>query len=163
MWNDILSAAYEVSPASSWGAGESKTYDVRVTNTGTSTWNARGATRVRLGVNFGGKSDEPHTAWVTDQRFDLDKDLAPGTSQTVEVTVAAPADPGQYFLRHRMVKEGVLWFDESDAVSVAVAQTAHDESLARSPLFLATAAAVLGAAGAGLAFAARRRSRERGA
>lgn len=109
------------------------------------------------------QSDEPHTAWVTDQRFDLDKDLAPGTSQTVEVTVAAPADPGQYFLRHRMVKEGVLWFDESDAVSVAVSQTAHDESLARSPLFLATAAAVLGAAGAGLAFAARRRSRERGA
>lgn len=38
-------------------------------------------------------------------------ELAPGESVDIPITIAAPTTPGSYTLRHRVVKEGVRWFN----------------------------------------------------
>jgi hypothetical protein len=90
-----------------------------VTNAGSESWNAAGANNVRLSVSFGGASDY-YWDYVTDQRFMLPADVAPGASATVAVTVTAPVVGGSYTLRHRMVKEAVAWFDQMQRTSVTV-------------------------------------------
>ena len=123
-WFEILSADYDVAPAESWAAGQTRTYEVTVTNTGSYTWNPDGPKRVRLGVHFSGESDAPDTGWATDQRFELGgTSVAPGEQKTFEVTVTAPTQPGAYVLRHRLVKESTSWFDEIAATDVTVAAT----------------------------------------
>jgi hypothetical protein len=121
LWEGLLSAEYEVPRMEPWQAGDTQAYNVTVTNTGTYTWNAHGETRVRLGVSFGGASNEPGVGWASDQRFVLPRDIAPGESETLRVRVTAPDAPGEFVLRHRMVKDGLRWFEEVDARSVTVA------------------------------------------
>ena len=65
-------------------------------------------------------SDTPHTGWVTDQRFNLPHDVAPGASVTISVSVTAPNQAGSYVLRHRMVKEQVAWFTQIQKTNVTV-------------------------------------------
>ena len=149
-WADALAASYRVRAADSWEAGETRTYEVTVTNTGTHAWNANGDTRVRLGVHFGGESDEPHVGWQTDLRADLPESVAPGDSVTVEVDVTAPDAPGSYVLRHRMVKERIGWFDELDARAVTVDVTEARAGGTEVPVLpIAVGAAVLLAVGGG--------------
>jgi hypothetical protein len=116
-----LAAAYNVSPPTSWSQGQSQTYTITVTNQGAETWLAGGATPVHLGVSFGGASEIPGVGWITDQRFALPSDIAPGASVTLTITVTAPSTAGSYTLRHWMVKELVAWFDQAqnDAVTVS--------------------------------------------
>lgn len=155
LWDEVLSASYEDPETTDWKAGETRSYEVAVTNTGSYTWNAGGETRVRLGVHFGGDSDEPHTEWSTDERFDLPRDVPPGDSLAVAVEVTAPSEPGSYRLRHRMVKEGIGWFDElaSTSVSVTAGNAGEQSGL---PLPLAGAVVGLVAIGAMVAFFLRR-------
>jgi hypothetical protein len=95
----------------SWSAGQTRTYNLTVTNTGSQTWNAGGTQIVRLGVEFGTASDWAHDGWATDQRFFLPNDVSPGASVTIPVSVTAPTTPGTYVLHYHMVKEGVSWFN----------------------------------------------------
>ena len=45
-------------------------------------------------------------------RTPLVPSIDPGNSETYEIKVAAPCDPGEYRLRITLVQEGVRWFDE---------------------------------------------------
>ena len=93
-------------------AGETRTVTLQITNIGTKPWTAGGAQPVRLGVHFGTDSDEWHTGWATDQRFNIPSDVAPGASVELTVQVTAPTTTGSYVLRFRMLKEGVTWFND---------------------------------------------------
>jgi hypothetical protein len=117
----VLAARYSASPPTAWASGQSQTYAITLTNTGSQTWTAAGSNRVRLGVAFGTSSDTPGVGWATDQRFSLPADLAPGASVTLSLTVSAPSGAGSYVLRHRMVKEGVAWFAQLQRTNVTVA------------------------------------------
>jgi glucose/arabinose dehydrogenase len=114
------SATYDSDPPQTWTVGETRSYEVLVTNTGLGTWNAGGLNIVRLGVHFGGDSDEPNNEWQTDERFTLPRDVPVGASITIPVTVTAPLVPGDYVLRHRMIKELVVWFDQIEMMNVTV-------------------------------------------
>ncbi|HLG69272.1 MAG TPA: carboxypeptidase regulatory-like domain-containing protein, partial [Chloroflexota bacterium] len=113
-------ATYASSPPTSWSAGQTLTYQITITNAGPTTWNAADPDRVRLGVEFGTQSDVPGDGWATDQRFDLPADVPAGGVLTLSVTVTAPPTPGTYVLRHRMVKENVAWFAQSQTTQVTV-------------------------------------------
>jgi hypothetical protein len=116
-----LGASYSSTPPTSWSSGQTQTYALTVTNIGTQTWSAGGSNPVRLGIHFGTASDVPGTGWATNQRFSLPADVAPGASVTLSVSVTAPLGGGGYVLRHRMVKEGVTWFDQVQKTNVTVA------------------------------------------
>jgi uncharacterized repeat protein (TIGR01451 family) len=115
-----LAASYSSAPPTSWSVGQTQTYAVKVTNTGTQTWNAGATDPVRLGIHFGTSSDYPGDGWATDQRFWLPNDVPPGQSVTMLVTVTAPLTAGGYVLRARMVKENVAWFDQILKTNVTV-------------------------------------------
>jgi hypothetical protein len=100
-----LAASYSSTPPTSWTTGQTQTYSVTLTNTGSQTWNATGVDRVVLSVHFGTSDDIPGVGWATDQRFALPADLAPGGSVTLSVTVTAPSATGGYVLRQRMLTE----------------------------------------------------------
>lgn len=119
-WSRILSARYRVNAPEQWTEGATATYSVRVTNDGAHTWSATGDSPVMLGIHFGGASDIPHDGWVTDDRYRLPHDVAPGKSVVVDVDVTAPELPGDYVLRHRLVKENTAWFADVSGISVAV-------------------------------------------
>ena len=45
-------------------------------------------------------------------RTPLVPSIEPGSSQTYEIKIAAPPEPGDYRLRVILVQEGIRWFDE---------------------------------------------------
>jgi hypothetical protein len=115
-----LAASYSSTPPTSWTTGQTQTYSVTLTNTGSQTWNATGVDRVVLSVHFGTSDDIPGVGWATEQRFALPADLAPGGSVTLSVTVTAPSATGGYVLRQRMFKEYVAWFAQMQKTTVMV-------------------------------------------
>ena len=119
-WDELLAADYRLIAPSDWTQGSSATYEVRVTNRGPHTWSASGDRPVRLGVHFGNESDAPHDGWVTDERYSLPHDVAPGRSVVIEVEVTAPDQSGGYVLRHRLVKENTVWFGDVAGQTVEV-------------------------------------------
>jgi hypothetical protein len=113
----------EAAPAH-WTAGETQTFAVTIHNVGSTTWSATGPNPVQLGISFGGASDQPGDGWVTDLRIPLPRDVAPHETSRFSVTVRAPDIPGAYVLRHRLVREGVTWLQESTDLKVTVRETA---------------------------------------
>ena len=93
-------------------AGEPFTDRLRVTNTGTVVWRAKGR---RFGgqVTCGLKVCDMRGEVLREDlgRTPLTRDLAPGESLDVEMTVAGALAPGRYRLRYDMVVEGVTWFE----------------------------------------------------
>jgi hypothetical protein len=93
-------------------AGEAFIDRVRVTNTGSVIWRARGR-------RFGGQTtaglkvcDERGNVLREDLgRTPLPRDVAPGETIDVDVTIAGDLAPGSYELRYDMVVEGVTWFE----------------------------------------------------
>ena len=99
----------------SWTAGQSRTYKVKVTDTGDKTWENTGVNAVRLGIHFTGFSIVTQGGpWFTDQRWYLPTKVAPGASVTLSVTVKAPGgwypDAPPRFIHAQMVREGMFWF-----------------------------------------------------
>lgn len=47
-----------------------------------------------------------------DMRIPLPRDLAPGEEVVLDVSLQAPADPGDYLLKYDMVVEWVAWFEQ---------------------------------------------------
>jgi hypothetical protein len=116
-----LSAQYTATPPTQWAAGETKTYTITLLNNGSSTWNATGPNAVHLGVYFAGTSDAVG-AWNEEpMRFNLPRNVAAGQKVTLTISVTAPLTGGNYVLRHRMVKEGVNWFNQMKKTNVVVA------------------------------------------
>jgi SAM-dependent methyltransferase len=93
-------------------AGEAFRVRVRVTNTGTVTWKARGR---RFGgqVTLGLKVCNPEGQILREDlgRTPLPSDVAPGQEVALDVSVAGLLPAGRYQLRYDMVVEGVIWFE----------------------------------------------------
>ncbi|MGI8827969.1 MAG: NBR1-Ig-like domain-containing protein, partial [Chloroflexota bacterium] len=107
-------APYSVSYAPSGQPGafianQPATYQVTLTNTGSSTWSAGGPNPVHLRIAFAaaGSTAIPGSTLYTDQGFALPADIAPGQSTTLAVRVSPPAGAGSYTLIYQMVQEGV--------------------------------------------------------
>ena len=117
------SATYDLSKApTSWVAGKSQTFSVTVTNNGTQTWPSGGYSEVDLELHFatswGGAQNQAN--WVTNNAFALPKDVSPGQSVTVQVTVTPPHS-GSYMLEAEMISEHHFWFLQSSAINAPVA------------------------------------------
>ena len=93
-------------------AGRPFTDRLRITNTGSVTWKARGR---RFGgqVTFGLKVCDAGGEVLREDlgRTPLPRDVAPGEEIQIEVTVAGLLPAGHYGLRYDMVVEGVTWFE----------------------------------------------------
>ena len=106
-----------------WSVGQPQTFPVTVTNSGTETWTAGGANPVQLGLHFATVAGA-NPPWLTDSRFVLPQDLAPGASVTLQVTATPPAGAtGNVVLEVRMVKEGQFWFTQAASRPVTVTST----------------------------------------
>src|SRR5205823_5991755 len=57
---------------------------------------------------------------LTDQRFTLPADLAPGASVTLTIGVTAPSNTGSLVLEYQMVKETQFWFGQFADVNITV-------------------------------------------
>jgi SAM-dependent methyltransferase len=93
-------------------AGTPFTVGLRIANTGSVTWRARGR---RFGgqVTCGLKICSPDGAILREDlgRTSLTRDIAPRDEIDVEMTVPGVLAPGRYMLRYDMVVEGVTWFE----------------------------------------------------
>jgi hypothetical protein len=91
-------ASYTISrEPTSFAAGQSVTEQVALLNTGTTAWTAGGSTPFHLGIHFaarGGGANANSGTWLTDQRYTLPNDVAPGQHVTLSVTVTAPTTRG---------------------------------------------------------------------
>ena len=106
----------------SWTVGRSQTFSVSVTNNGTQAWPSTGYTEVDLELHFatsaGGAANLVN--WVSNQAFKLPKDVGPGQSVAILVTVTPPTS-GSLVLELEMIKEHQFWFLQYAPVSVVVA------------------------------------------
>jgi hypothetical protein len=68
-------------------------------------------------LHFAGNAGLDPGAWLSDQRFNLASDLAPGQTATMSVTVSAPAGATGGVLEAQMVKEWQFWFGQRAQVS----------------------------------------------
>jgi hypothetical protein len=126
-----LSAGYCSAAPGTWIIGQSRTYTVTVTNTGTQTWNAGGTNPVRLGLHFAASGAVTGgSGWLTDQRWVLPADVPPGGSATLSVRVTPPNTSGSYVLQAEMVKENVAWFQQVQNTNVTVFSLAASYSSA---------------------------------
>ena len=120
----VWSASYDATntPAA-WTTKQTQTYAVTITNTGNQTFPAGGSDPVHLGVHFAtrGGGYPTNYPWLTDQRFALPADLAPGASVTLTIAVTAPGSTGTLVLEYQMVKEFQFWFKQVADVNVVVA------------------------------------------
>jgi hypothetical protein len=92
--------------------GEAFTDRLRLTNTGSVTWKARGR---RFGgqVTCGLKICDAQGELLREDlgRTPLPKDVGPGEAIDVEMTVPGALPPGEYRLKYDMVVEGITWFE----------------------------------------------------
>jgi kumamolisin len=135
-WNVSYNVA---NTPTNWSTGQTQTYNVTMTNTGTQSWPAGDPTPVHLGVHFAtiGGGAAHNWPWLTDQRFALSNDLASGASVTLSVAVTAPSNSGSFVLEYQMVKESQFWFsqvaDINVTVTVAVTAWSASYSVASTP------------------------------
>ena len=129
MQGPIWMAGYDASAIPrTWTYGQTQNFTVTVTNTGNQTWPSAGPYPVRLGLHFAPADRAGSAAWLTDQRFALPNDLAPGQSATINVTVTAPASRAAAVLEAQMVREQQFWFFQTGPISVTDAAPAWDAS-----------------------------------
>ena len=88
--------------------GARTTVPVTVTNAGSVTWDAAGASPVHLAAHV---VDVRGNVVIWDgARTSLASDLAAGASATLPLIVDAPAAAGPYRVRVDLVREGIAWF-----------------------------------------------------
>ncbi len=89
--------------------------EIRVTNTGTTTWEHE---LVRIGIQLlacdGSVINKDYA------RRSLPSTLRPGDSSTVTAEVATPSTPGQYQLKIDLVREGVSWFELTGSTPITL-------------------------------------------
>ena len=93
-------------------AGGAFTDRLRVVNTGSVTWKARGRRfggQVTCGLKIGNSQGVPIREDLG--RTPLPGDVAPGQAVEIEMAVPGSLPPGDYSLKYDMVVEGVTWFE----------------------------------------------------
>jgi hypothetical protein len=121
--NNAVVAEQTSSVPASAGPGALVPVTVRVVNTGDTTW--RAATAHRLGaaptnqVAWSGAPCGGYMNNLQDGRVFLCRDVAPGQSYDFQFTIKLPA-AGAAVFAVRMVRDGVEWFGETQAWSIAV-------------------------------------------
>ena len=116
------SAAYNITHVpTTWVVGKAQTFSVTVTNNGTLTWPSTGFTEVDLHIHFatsaGGAANRAN--WIASTGVKLPKNVAPGQSVAVLVTIAPPRT-GSLVLELEMIKEHQFWFLQYAPVNVTV-------------------------------------------
>jgi tRNA (mo5U34)-methyltransferase len=95
--------------------GDEVTFAVRVENAGLARWPARGEDGSSRGaVHLGAhllRADEEEISWDYG-RADLPRDLEPGDSARIRLTLRAPEEPGAYVVEFDPVAEHVAWFED---------------------------------------------------
>ena len=116
-------ASYDVSSVpTNWVMGQSQTFPVKVTNTGSQTWPSTGTNPVELDLHFASYPGGAATLqyWLSSQAFSLPSDVAPGATVTVSVTLSPPGY-GHLVLETELIKEHEFWFSQFAPVNVNVA------------------------------------------
>jgi ubiquinone/menaquinone biosynthesis C-methylase UbiE len=92
--------------------GESFTIQARVENTGDTKWLSQ-PTHLGGFVALGAKLVDANRIIVIHNygRGLLHHDISPGASASVEITLPAPDEPGQYLVKLDMVDECIAWFE----------------------------------------------------
>src|SRR5438067_537145 len=95
---------------------------------------------MQLGVHFtssgGGAPNNTSGWWMTDQRFTLPGDLAPGvTSLPISISVTAPSGGGNLVLEYQMIKPSHFLFTQfaAHSLSVSPANWAASYNVASTP------------------------------
>jgi hypothetical protein len=91
--------------SANWCPGETRTVSVTVTNSGSATW-TNAAPDINIGVKWNAEAD--YFVRVNANG------LAPGATQTYNLTVTAPATPGTNNLTFDVVNEGNCWFGNNN-------------------------------------------------
>jgi hypothetical protein len=103
-------AAFGPGPLGAGAPGTTVALSTTVKNIGSAAWGAAGTNPVRVSYHW---YDKNGGVLVWDGvRTPLVRDLVPGESQTVRMSVALPAAIGVYQLRFDLVREGEFWFGD---------------------------------------------------
>jgi len=105
-----------------WRAGQTQTFTVVVTNTGTLAWPSTGAGAVQLDLHFAARTGGSAYAgnWLTSQIFKLPADVLPGQSVSVPVSVTAPSKTGSLYLEAQVFKDHQFWMQPWQPVAVTL-------------------------------------------
>ena len=119
----VWSAAYDLSAApGSWVAGQPRTFNVSVTNSGTFTWPSGGSNPVELHLHFttrpGGSTYQAY--WLNGYTVPLPSDVPPGQSVTFPVTITAPTTSGAMYLEAEAFKSQQFWFTQTQPIQASV-------------------------------------------
>jgi hypothetical protein len=136
-------ASYRVNATPTrWVSSETHSYTISLTNTGHQLWPARGTTPVHLGVHFArkgggygitGSGTGTTAGWLSDQRFSLPADVAPGANINLTISVTAPTTPGKFVLEYEVLREGRFWFSQFADVNTMILPGSVTERLAATP------------------------------
>lgn len=100
---------------SSMLANATGTVNIRVQNTGTTTWTSGGPQPYRLGT----QRPQDNTVWGV-QRVELPRSIAPTQTVDFSIPIKAPAGGGIHPMGWRMVHELVQWFGEMEERGINV-------------------------------------------
>jgi len=129
---------------SSMVAGQSYPVSVTMKNTGRMTWSE--ASMIRLG-GIGDGSGDAYKFGPALIKIPAGTKVLPGAQYTFTFTMTAPATPGSYFPKYRMVRNGYEWFGAQATKTIqVVSQTAG------VPVAQFTASATSGQAPLGVQF-----------
>ena len=95
--------------------GQKQVVQVNVKNISPDNWPALGAEDARFAITLRNRwlsSDEKKVITDADGGASLPHDLMPASSTDMNITITAPAEPGQYLLEFDMVQERISWFRE---------------------------------------------------
>jgi len=91
-------------------AGQTFSIPVELINRSEFAWPAQGPTRITLSYHW--LDAQGNRLQVDELRGDLPRDVPPARSVSVDLTVAAPLQPGRYTLTLDPVRERVSWFSQ---------------------------------------------------
>ncbi|MGI8824599.1 MAG: hypothetical protein ACR2JC_02940 [Chloroflexota bacterium] len=118
---------------STFTTGQTATYRITLTNSGSATWLVAGSTPFHLRIAFAapGSTGIPGGTLYTDQGYALAANVTPGQGVTLTVGVLPPSTAGSYTLIYQMVQEGIAFFPQHFDTNVTV-------SALQSPAYDAT-------------------------
>ena len=101
-------------------SGDDHPFRVRVRNEGEMRWPGGHAREPQIRLSYRWRSSSGMLVVTEGYRSPLPAPLLPGESCTAPVIVAAPEEPGEYFLELDLVHEGVRWFGCIARVPISV-------------------------------------------
>lgn len=124
-------------------SGDTITVPVTVKNTGSKTWIATGTNAVHLSYHWANTAGK--VVIFDGERTPLPGNISPGQEVTLQATVKAPPDPGNYVLQWDLVEEFITWFSQQGApvVTANVTVTAPEAIILRATASIAAAEAAL--------------------